>query len=99
MLQAVDLLLMKWDSIYRNLTIAEATYQANGETKRPRHKLGCCGCSGAARFFLVKQGLPLNLGTPVRNSALPCKRQQICIRGFWALVLTVSRMLTCQGLW
>jgi hypothetical protein len=42
----VDKLLAKWDNAYRNLEIANAVFVASKQTKRPRHKLGCCGCSG-----------------------------------------------------
>ena len=43
----MDLLLLKWDAAYRQLEAAEAGYEASGLKKRPQHRLGCCGCSGA----------------------------------------------------
>lgn len=39
--------MFKWDSAYRQLEIAEAMYLESEKTKRPTHRLGCCGCSGA----------------------------------------------------
>ena len=45
--QALDLMLFKWDNAYRMLEIAEANYVADGKAKRPKHRLGCCGCSGS----------------------------------------------------
>ncbi|BDA42899.1 probable CSC1-like protein ERD4 at C-terminar half [Coccomyxa sp. Obi] len=44
--KALDMLLFKWDDAYRLLEIAQANYLASEKTKRPTHRLGCCGCSG-----------------------------------------------------
>ncbi|KAK9817083.1 hypothetical protein WJX72_009273 [[Myrmecia] bisecta] len=44
--KAVDLLLMEWDRACGMLERGEALYEQSGCTKRPRQKLGCCGCIG-----------------------------------------------------
>lgn len=44
--QEVDGLLGKWDAAYANLLRAEWRYERSGCSKRPRHRTGCCGCSG-----------------------------------------------------
>jgi hypothetical protein len=43
MLQSVDMLLWQWDSAYKSLLASEARYEAGGCSKRPTHRLKCCG--------------------------------------------------------
>ncbi len=40
-------MLGKWDVAYANLLRAEWRYERSGCAKRPRHRSGCGGCSGA----------------------------------------------------
>ncbi|KAK9836955.1 hypothetical protein WJX81_002590 [Elliptochloris bilobata] len=45
--KALDGLLGQWDTAYANLLRVEWQYERTGCTKRPLHRSGCCGCSGA----------------------------------------------------
>lgn len=38
MVQAIDMLLFEWNDVYGYLEHAEALYEANGCTKRPKHR-------------------------------------------------------------
>ncbi len=77
-LQAVDLLLLKWDAAYRKLEAAEAAYEASGQKKRPQHRLGRCGCSGMHATTCSCPSRPLATGRvwlpggKVASQALAC---------------------------
>lgn len=45
-MQAVDLLLAKWNTAWHKLMAAEQKYEKSGKMQRPQGRTVCCGCSG-----------------------------------------------------